>query len=167
MWNKFPAGTVLSLERLPRRPMVTIQHSILLPAAVLATWTSIWHWGRRLVGFLLTLIFGIPMRRTAQWISNRAIAIDSLKDGIWLHPYRDGLLNAPVAFYVLSMAFAATCKVHRLDFILAWSYVTLGIVFSLSDAFSIGTVNRQLLFFASVFLLQIFSVRFILVAFVC
>ena len=146
--------------------MVSIHHSILLPAVVLATWTSIWHWGRRLVGFLLTLIFGIPMRGSAQWISNRTIAIDSLKDGIWLNPHRDGLLNAPVIFYVLSMAFAITREVDYLDFVLAWSYVALGIVFSLSDALSIGTINRQLLFFSSIALLQIFSVRFMFVSFV-
>lgn len=106
------------------------------------------------------------MRGSAQWISNRTIAIDSLKDGIWLNPHRDGLLNAPVIFYVLSMAFAITHEVDYLDFVLAWSYVALGIVFSLSDALSIGTINRQLLFFSSIALLQIFSVRLMFVSFV-
>jgi hypothetical protein len=147
--------------------MVNIQHSILLPAVVLATWTSIWHWGRSLVGFFLTLIFGIPMRRDAQWLSNRSIALDSLKDGVWLNPYRDGLLNVPVIFYVLSIAFAITRRSDSLYFILAWGYVTLGILFSLSSALSIGAVNRQLLFFISIVVLQILSVRFILVEFVC
>jgi hypothetical protein len=146
---------------------VNIQYSILLPAVVLAMWTSIWHWGRSLIGFLLTLIFGIPMRRDAKWISNRAIALDSLKNGIWLNPYRDGLLNVPVIFYVLSMAFAITRKVDGLYFILAWGYVALGIIFSLSDTLSIGTVHRQLLFFISIILLQVLSVRFIVIVFSC
>jgi hypothetical protein len=146
---------------------VNIQYSILLPAVVLAMWTSIWHWGPSLIGFLLTLIFGIPMRRDAQWISSRTLALDSLKNGIWLSPYRDGLLNVPVIFYVLSMAFAITRKVDSLYFILAWGYVALGIVFSLSDALSIGTVHRQVLFFISIVLLQVLSVRFIVAVFAC
>ncbi|MFD2063594.1 hypothetical protein [Paraburkholderia solisilvae] len=146
---------------------MNIQHSILLPAVVLATWTSIWHWGRSLIGFLLTLIFGIPMRKDAQWASNRTIALDSLKDGVWLNPYRDGLLNVSVTFYVLSMAFAITGRVDSLYFILAWGYVILGIVFSLSSALAIGAINRQFLFFVSIAFLQILSVRFILVEFVC
>jgi len=99
-------------------------------------------------------------------MSNRAVALDFLERVIWLNSYRDGLLNVTVIFYVVSIAFAITRKVDGSYFVLAWSYVVLGIIFSLGDALSIGAVNRQLLFFISFVLVQVLAVRFIAGAFV-
>src|ERR1700761_478489 len=107
-------------------------HSILAPAVLLASFSSLWIWGSLFLGTMLSYMINIPVRRISAWIRSQSVITGAHRKGSWVTPDISSLLETPIAFYVLTFALAMTGKQSAPDYWLAWAYAILRITYSLS-----------------------------------
>jgi hypothetical protein len=137
-------------------------YAILAPAVLLVTLTTFFIWGPSLVGFVVSLIIRSPVQKITRWTVTRAVVSSAHRDGTWIGLDLTGLLDAPMIFYILSIAFAITHSATRFDFGMSWCYVMLRIFYTLNAHFNGRSFTGLILFFGSGATLQVLAVNCLL-----
>jgi hypothetical protein len=134
--------------------------TILAPAVLLAAWTSVLLWGPSLVALLLAILTGSSPARTAPR-SPPDLTIESgmQKTGAWIRYDTARLLDAPVIFYVVSLALEMSHRASDFDSRVAWCYALLRIAYSISWLVPADNSTRIILFFSSAGALQVLMIR--------
>jgi hypothetical protein len=135
---------------------------ILAPAVLLASFSSLLLWGPALLEFAFSILIGIPPSRSANWTRYRSIMTGSRESASWVNHDVSRLLEAPVIFYVLSLALAVAGQPTRFDFCTAWTYAVIRMAYSISWTVQTSNPVRAVLFFSSVCVLQLLTIQCVL-----
>ncbi|QYD71726.1 MAPEG family protein [Paraburkholderia edwinii] len=134
--------------------------TILAPAVLLAAWTSVLLWGPSLFALLLAALAGShPARTTARPARDSTLESGVLKTATWIRYDTARLLDAPVIFYVVSLALEMSQRASDFDSSVAWCYALLRIAYSISWLVPADNPTRRILFFSSAGALQVLMIR--------
>jgi hypothetical protein len=139
-----------------------MKNSILAPAVFLASCTSFLFWGPALLQFVLSVIIGVPLRRVVNWTAVSSMMTGARKDASWAGHDFSRSLEAPVLFYVLSLVLAIAGEPRAFDLFLLWAYSITRLAYSTSWIFRTTGRIRPSLFFTTVGIQQILTIRCLL-----
>jgi|ERR1700754_3814056 hypothetical protein len=134
--------------------------TILAPAVLLAAWTSVLLWGPSLFALLLAVLSGgSPATTTVRAPRDSTIESGVQKTGAWIRYDTARLLDAPVIFYVVSLALEMSHRASDFDSSVAWCYALLRIAYSISWLVPAENPTRIILFFSSAGAQQVLMIR--------
>ncbi|CAB3771500.1 MAPEG family protein [Paraburkholderia solisilvae] len=132
---------------------------MLLPAIVLASYTTLSAWGPGFLGFVLCVVTGIPAQRDLPWTRRQSTISGVRKDGARAGHDNDRLFDAPVAFYVCALILEVDGGYTAFDRYAAWCYVLVRVAYNVSWMTRLDLSVRMGLFFSSSGILLVLTAR--------